>query len=123
MFHRKTTFTAIALMAGSSGIVWGYDDDDLLCRPGWSPELMQQQLWQQHHQQQVLQIEYQHTLQREFVAEQRRMERIQSARIAKREKEAQKREQQIARRKADHVSKPVGAKTVDGSAKALKLNH
>lgn len=109
MFRWKGPLVMLAVMAGSSGVVLGYDDDDLLCRPGWSPEVLHQQLWQQYHQQRAAEFEYQNAMIREHHLEQRGIERIQAARAIKREKEARKREQQIARRKADQVAKSTAA--------------
>ncbi len=39
----------VCFLSGFSRSAIAYEDDDLLCRPGWSPELYQQQIWQQNY--------------------------------------------------------------------------
>lgn len=78
-----------------------YEDDDLLCRPGWSLELYEQQRWQQNNQQRISMMEYQYAL-ANAAAEQRARE---MARIARQEKAARKRAEMIAKRKLENAAK------------------
>ena len=87
-----------------SNICHAYEDDDLLCRPGWSPELYYQQIWQQNNQQRISMIEYE-SAKANFAAEQKAREKARNLRRARQEKAARKREQLIAKRKAENAAK------------------
>lgn len=77
-----------------------YQDDDLLCGPGFSPESYYQRIHQHAYQQRVSQAEYQQALQRQAMAEKKAQENIRIARRNRFEKEAKKRAELIAKRKA-----------------------
>lgn len=96
------TVTSILIL---SDISQAYEDDDLLCRPGWSPELYHQQVWEQNNQQRINMIEYEYA-KASFAAEQRGREKARSLRRARQEKAARKREELIAKRKAENAVKP-----------------
>ena len=90
----------------TSVLVWNsitlaYVDDDLLCRPGWSPELYYQQIWEQNNQERIRRMEYQYEM-ANAAAEQRSRE---IARLARLEKVARKREEAISKRKAQNALK------------------
>ncbi len=84
-------------------IAHGYEDDDLLCRPGWSPELYHQQVLQQQYQQRASYADYQNSQMYGSANEQRAAEFIRAARRARFEKAARKREELIAKRKAENA--------------------
>lgn len=77
-----------------------YQDDDLLCGPGFSPESYYQRIYQHAYQQRVLQAEYQQAMQRQAIAEQKAQENTKIARRNRFEKEAKRRAELIAKRKA-----------------------
>ena len=79
-----------------------YQDDDLLCGPGFSPESYYQRIRQHEHQQRVSYFENQRAIANQAAAEQRSLEMAQSARRARNEKEARKRAELIAKRKAEN---------------------
>jgi len=87
-----------------SNICHAYEDDDLLCRPGWSPELYYQQIWQQNNQQRISMIEYE-SAKANFAAEQKAREKARDLRRVRQEKAARKREELIAKRKAENAVK------------------
>jgi hypothetical protein len=92
--------SVVLVSLGVCSVSLGYDDDDLLCRSGWSPELLQQQQWQQYENQRMMSAQYQYAMTYGAAAEQQRLEMIRSARRGKLEKQAQRRAQIIANRKA-----------------------
>ena len=87
-----------------SDISHAYEDDDLLCRPGWSPELYHQQIWEQNNQQRISMIEYE-SAKANFAAEQKAREKARDLRRVRQEKAARKREELIAKRKAENAVK------------------
>lgn len=99
-----------------SNISLAYEDDDLLCRPGWSPDLYYQQIWQQNNQQQISMIQYQYSM-ANAAAEQRSREIAKIARQARQEKAARKREETIAKNKAENARKAAATSTNDRPTK------
>jgi hypothetical protein len=97
------TIVLILYLSGSSS--WGndlyYQDDDLLCGPGFSPESYYQRIHQHAYQQCVSQAEYQQAVVRQLIAEKKSQEKIKIARRNRIEKEAHRREELIAKRKAE----------------------
>ena len=82
-----------------------YQDDDLLCGAGFSPESYHQRLQQQAYQQRANYAANQRQIAYEAAAEQKSLEMSKAARRARIEKEARKREEMIARRKAENATK------------------
>lgn len=80
-----------------------YQDDDLLCRSGWSPDDYYQRLQQDAYQQRAAHAHYQRAIASEAAAEQKALENIQIARRARIEKESRRREETIARRKSENA--------------------
>ena len=78
-----------------------YQDDDLLCGPGFSPESYYQRIHQNAYQQRVMQAEYQQSLIRQSIADQKAQEKIKQARRNRIEKEKTRREEAIAKRKSN----------------------
>lgn len=93
--------SVLLLSFGVCSVSQAYEDDDLLCRSGWSPEMYQQHQWQHFENQRLMSAQYQYAMTYGAAAEKRRQEMIRSARRAKIEKEATRRAQIIANRKAN----------------------
>ena len=87
-----------------------YQDDDLLCGPGFSLETYHQRIQQHVSAQRALAAEYERTMIRQAAAEQIAREKVKGARRARFEKEARRREEVIARRKAESGAGPTATK-------------
>ena len=77
-----------------------YQDDDVLCGGGFSPEAYCQRIYQHASQQRMMQAQYQQAIQHQAIAEQRAQENIKIARRNRIEKEANRRSELIAKRTA-----------------------
>src|SRR5947209_1990673 len=106
MSRWSVAFAVIVVVASADyHFARAYDDDDLLCRPGWSPEILHQQLWQQYEQQRAIEAEHQYAIAHGAAAEQRALERIKSARRSQHDKAARRRDELIAKRKTENAKK------------------
>ncbi len=102
---------SIVVMLSISGALRANDylwmDDDLLCSGGNAQERLQQRIQQNAYQQRAMFIENQRAMAYQAAAEQKSLEMSKMARRARFEKEARKREEAIAKRKAENALKNV----------------
>ncbi len=98
-----------------------YQDDDLLCGAGFSPESYHQRIHQNAYQQRVMHAESQRAAANQAAAEQKSLEMSKQARRARIEKEARKREELIAKRKAENAARGMSPTvSVQTASKSLK---
>lgn len=105
MSHRSFAGTVILVAMSISGGPsqaqdYLYRDDDLLCRPGWSSDLYYDRIQAYELQQRMSYAEYQRAMAYNAAVEQKIKGKIQIARKARAEKDARRKEELLARRKA-----------------------
>ena len=101
-----------------------YEFDDVLCGGGFSPEIYQQRLQQHAYQQRAAYAENQRAMAYAAAAEQKSLEMSKMARRARFEKEARKREEIIAKRKAENTAKGVSSSaSIQTTGKSLKTGN
>ena len=77
------------------------EDDSVLCQ-GFSPEMYYQRMQQRTNQQRAMYIDYQRAIEEESISRERTFEMIKSARRARIQKEASRRDELIAKRRAEN---------------------
>ena len=98
-----------------------YQDDDLLCGAGFSLESYHQRIQQNAYQQRAMHAESQRAAANQAAAEQKSLEMSKQARRARIEKEARKREELIAKRKAENAARVMSPTvSVQTASKTLK---
>ena len=100
---RWSNWIAMIVAVFSGTVVHAYEDDDLLCRPGWSPEIYHQQMMEQFDQQRMMQAQYRYAITYGAADEQKSREILKLTRLARKEKEARKRDELIAKRKSENA--------------------
>jgi hypothetical protein len=121
MLRWSKPVTTIVVMISISGALSANDylcqDDDLLCSGGNAQERLQQRIQQHAYQQSAMYFENQRAMAYQAAAEQKSLEMTKLARRNRFEKEARKREEAIAKRKAQNLSLPTKVQT---AGKTLK---
>lgn len=98
-----------------------YQADDVLCGGGFSPESYHQRIRDTAYQRMAAYTEQRFAAAYEAAAEQRTLEKRQAAHRAQREKDARRKEDIIAKRKAQNA-KNVGTKSVASTTSTKVIN-